>query len=333
MDRMTLTDFAKSRNPDGTQAQVFELMDQFNPALQDGPAYPSNAPYGNRTTYRRTLPSVGTAKINKGVTKSKSLTDQRTDTIGIFAGRSEVDIRIRKIEGEAAYLSKRQKEDRAFEEALAQLVANNFLYGDVKLDEASFDGLAPRMNVKNEGISDVEPQVWSMGSVTGGDGASIYIVDWSQDAAHFIYPPNSMAGLDVLDKPEQSVKDDDGAEFFADVSVYDWFVGLAVEDRRHIGRLCNIDTSDALVDAPTQGKLIDKLELLMAHMPEPGTSQRVLYCTKKIYAAFSKQARSFNNLALSIEDYLGKRVPHFHGYPLRKMDQQSSTEPAVTLSL
>jgi hypothetical protein len=169
--------------------------------------------------------------------------------------------------------------------------------------------------------------------VTGADGASIYIVDWAQDAAHLIYPPATTAGLDVTDKPEQSVRDDDGNDFLADCSLYDWFVGLAVEDPRHIARLCNIDTSDALVDAPTQGKMIDKLDLIMAHMPEPGAATRVLYVTKKIYAAFSKQARSYNNLALSIEDYLGKKVPHFNGYPIRKMDQQSSTEPTVTLSL
>jgi hypothetical protein len=330
-NRLTLTDFAKSKDPNGTQAQVFELMTQYNPPMQDAPAYPSNAPYGNRTTYRRTLPAVGTAKINKGVSRSKSQTDQRTDVIGYFAGRAEIDVRIRKLEGEAAYISKRGKEDRSFEEALAQLVCNTLFYGDTKLDEASFDGLSPRLSTLNEGSSLVDPQVWrqSLTVQPNGDGCSIFVVDWGQDGAHLIYPPNTIAGLDVQDKPDQAVADDDGGSFQADVSLYDWFTGLAVEDMRHIARLCNIDVSDAALDAPTQGKLIDRLEQIMSYMPEPGGAQRVLYCPLKLYASFSKQARSFSNQALTIRDYLGRPTPHFWEYPLRRVEQLSITETNV----
>jgi hypothetical protein len=327
---MTLLDFAKSKDPNGSQAQVYELMNQFNPCMQDAPAYPSNAPLGNRTTYRRSLPAVGTAKINKGVTRSKSTTDQRVDTIGYFAGRSEVDARIRKLEGDGAFVSKRKDEDSAFEEALSQLVCNTMFYGDVKTDEASFDGLAPRMGALNAGTDLTTSQVWSQGTVTGGDGASIYIVDWGERAAHLIYPPTSIAGLDVQDKGELSVNDADGNPMQAYVSLYDWFVGLVVKDPRHIARLANIDISDAALDTPTQGKLIDILEKIMAHMPDPGAAQRVLYCPFKLYSSFNKQARSFSNQALQIRDYLGRPTPHFYEYPLRKVQQLSITEATVS---
>lgn len=331
-NRLTLYDFAKSRNPDGTQADVYELMNQYNPPFQDGPAVPSNAPEGNRTTYRRSLPLVGTARINKGVVRSKSTTDQRTDVIGYFAGRSEVDVRIRKVQGEAAYIAKRRKEDRAFEEALAQLICNNFFYGDVKTDEASFDGLAPRMAALNQGSapSRVDPQVRSHGTVSGGDGASIYVVDWGEDATHWIYPPNTISGLDVQDKPDQQVNDDDGNPFQADVSLYDQFVGVAVEDPRHIGRLANVDLSDAALDAPTQGKLFDSLEALLSFMPEPGPNQRVLYCPTALWAPFNKQARNGTNVMLSIREYLGRPTPHVYEWPLRKVDQLSITEPSIS---
>ncbi len=328
--RMTLLDFAKSKDPNGQQAQVFELLEQANPILKDAPAYPANAPLGNTTTYRRTLPSVGTAKINKGVTRSKSQTDQRQDSIGYFAAKSEIDVRIRKVEGVAAYLKKRESESLAFKEALAQLVANNLVYGDIKTDEASFDGLFVRMAALNEGASLIGSQIWSNGTVTGGDGASIGVVDWGEKAAHLIYPPNTVAGLDVQDLPNRDVADDDGASFIADVDAYDWFVGLAVGDPRHIARLANIDVSDAALDTPTQGKIIDKLEQIMSFMPDPGANQRVLYCPLKLYASFSKQARSASNLALSIRDYLGKPTPHFWDYPLRRVEQMSITEPSVS---
>jgi hypothetical protein len=328
-NRMTLLDFAKSQDPNGAQAQVLELQNQFSPILQDAPAYPSNAPYGHRITLRRSLPSVGTAKLNKGVTKSKSTTDQRVDTIGFFSGRSEVDVRFRKVEGDGAFAAKRKDEDMAFEEALAQLITNTTFYGDVKLDEASFDGFAPRMGTLNPGTTLTDPQVHSMGTVTGADGCSLYVIDWGERAAHLIYNPNVTAGLDVADLGEQSVLDVDSNPFQAAVTLYEQFVGLAVKDPRHIGRLANIDLSDALVDAPTQGKLFDKMEVIFSLMPEPGGASRVIYCPLKLYAGFLKQARSVSNLALSMGEYLGKPTPMMWGYPLRRSDQLAVNEATV----
>lgn len=326
--RLTLLDYAKSKDPDGSQAQVYELMNELSPVIQDAPAYPANAPYGNRTTFRRSLPSVGTAKINKGVTKSKSATDQRVDAIGFFSGRSEVDARIRKVEGDGAFGARRKSEDMAFEEAFAQLITNTAFYGNQNADEASFDGLMPRLNTL--GTATTGSQVVSQGSPGGGDTCSIYVVDWGERAAHLIFPPNTIAGLDVQDLGEIPVNDADSASFQAGVTVYEWFIGLAIKDPRHIARLANIDLSDAGVDAPTQGKLFDNLEKIMSMMPDPGGSQRVLYCPLKLYASFLKQARTVSNLALSMGEYLGKPTPMFWGYPLRRSDQLSITEATVS---
>ncbi len=167
-------------------------------------------------------------------------------------------------------------------------------------------------------------------AVVGADGCSILVVDWGENAAKLIYSPNTVAGLDVQDQPNRDVLDEDSAQFTADVSLYDWFVGLAVEDPRHIGRLANIDVSDAALAAPLQGKIIDSLEQIMSYMPDPGANQRVLYCPMKLYASFQKQARSFSNQALSIRDYLGKPTPHFWDFPLKRVEQMSVTEATVS---
>jgi hypothetical protein len=327
---MTLRDFAKSKDPNGAQAQAIEMLEQYNPMLQDAPAYPANAPYGNRTTYRRSLPSVGTVKINKGVSPTKSTTDQRVDTIGIFSGRSEVDSRIGKVEGTAAMATKRRSELNGLQEAMAQLVAQNLAYGDTKLDEASFTGLAPRMASLNAGASVILPQVWSSGTVTGGDGCSVYIVDWGEYATKLIYPPNTIAGMDVADKGEEKVTDAAGGTFYVLAQTIEWFIGLSVEDPRHIGRLANIDLSDALLDSPTQGVLFDRLEQMMDIMPAVGPNQRVMYCPNRLYSAFRKQARAKSNLALTMEQYLGELVPHLWNVPVRKMDQLTITETTVS---
>jgi hypothetical protein len=326
---MTLLDFAKSKDPNGQQAQVIELLQEYNPMLQDAPALAANAPYGNRTTYRRTLPTVGTAKINKGVVRSKSETEQRQDSIGYFAGRSEVDIRIAKIEGMAAFAAKRRAETAAFMEAMAQLVAQTACYGSVALDEASFDGFVPRLGTINEGSSFVTSQVWRNGA-SGSDNASILAVDWGEYACSLMFPPETTAGIDVQDKGEVSVNDDDGNPFQAALMLFDWMVGLKVEDSRHVGRLGNIDVSDALLETPTLQKIHTGLENLIGMMPEPGPNQRVLYCPKWIYIAFCRQAENKSNVHLTMAEYMGKKIPHFDVYPIRKMDRLSIAETLIT---
>jgi hypothetical protein len=332
-NRMTLLDYAKSKDPDGQQAQVIELANQLSPVLQDAPAYPCNSPYGNRTTLRRSLPTVGTAKINRGVTRSKSTTDQRTDTLGFFSGRSEVDARIRKIEGAAAYAKKRSDENAAFQESLAQLITNYAFYGDVKSDEAGFDGLSIRMAALNAGVDVKAAQVWNQASgqaVVGGDGSSMFVVDWGERSVFLGFPPNTTAGLDVQDLGDISVNDDDGNPFQAGTTLYEWFVGLVVKDPRHMARLANIDLSDSAIDTPLQGKIFDNMERLFAMMPDPGAATRVIYCPLRLYSSFLKQARTVSNLALSMMDYLGKPTPSIWGYPLRRSDQLSITEGTIS---
>lgn len=328
--RTTLLDYIQSLNEKGQLAQTVELMNQLSPVLQDAHVMPADAPFGNTTTLRRSLPTVGTAKLNKGVQRSKSASDKRQDTIGYFAGRSEVDARFRKIQGAAVYAGKRRDEDQAFEESLVQTVTNNFFYGDVRTDEASFDGLAIRMGALNQGTDLTGSQVWSMGAVTGGDGFSLFVVDHGERHASLIFPPATVGSLDIQDLGDISVNDDDGNPFMAGVTQYDWFIGLAVKDPRHIARLANCDLSDSAIDTPTQGKIFDKMEQIFSVMPEPGGSNRVIYCPLRAYASFLKQARTVPNLALSMSDYLGKPTPHMWGYPLRRSDQLSITEATVS---
>lgn len=330
MDRPTLLDIAKQTDPDGKPAQVIEVLNQKNPILQDAPAYPSNAPMGHRVTIRSSLPTVGFAKVNQGVLRTKSSTEQKVDTIGLLAGLAEVDSKLRKIVGEASFNSKRMSENKAFMEAMAQLIANRTVYGDELTESAGFTGLFPRMASLATSITG--SQVQSAGAVVGGDGTSIAVVDWGEGGAHLIYPRDGVgvAGVDVRDLGELRVDDADGNPMMAYVTAYDWLIGLSVEDPRHIGRLANIDVSDANLSSPTQGSLIEKLIDLLTPMPDPGGLQRVMYCHHRIEAAFYKTAINKSNAALSIRDYLGKPTPHFWDVPIRRLDQMSITESTVS---
>jgi hypothetical protein len=331
-DRFTLLDIAKQTDPNGKPARVIEVWNQTNAIIQDAPAYPSNAPMGNRVTIRSSLPTVGFAKVNQGVIRSKSSTEQKVDTIGLIAALSEVDAKIQKIVGAANFDAARWKEDKAFLEAISQLAALTAFYGDERVAESSFTGLATRMPSLATALTG--SQVWSYSTVSGGDGTSIYVVDWGEDTCHLIFPPATIAGVDSRDKGELRVTDVDGNPMMAFVNAYDWMIGLSVEDPRHIGRLANIDISDAQTDTAfklavgtaSTGGLID----LLTAMPDPGSAQRVMYTHQRIFAAFYKQAINKSNAALTIRDYMGKPTPYFWDVPIRRCDQISGAESTVS---
>ena len=330
-DRLTLYDLTRSQDPDGQAAQIVEVLAQENPAIQDAPIYPSNAELGHQVTIQRNLPTVATAKINKGIARSKGTTEQATDAIGYWAGRSEVDPRIRKLKGDAVYMARRSAEDRMFAEAASQAVCQALYYGNHTSDESSFDGLAPRMNALNT-TSFIDPFVLSMGTVTGSDGCSIYVIDWGDRACHLVYPQKYEGGkgLVIEDLPDRDGTDVDGTSMRVDVTEYHWYCGLAIEDRRHMGRLANIDLSDALLAAPTQGWLLDELEKILSYMPAPGGATRVMYGPTLLEPGWRKQARSRSNQALTIQDYLQKQTVHVWGIPFRPVRQLSVAEATVS---
>lgn len=329
-DRATLLDIAKAQDPNGAPALIIEILSQMNPILQDAPAYASNAKMAERTTLRSSLPTVQFAQLNKGTVRSKGSYRQVVDTIGFLDGMSEVDCRLQKIEGEAAIRAYRDAEDKGFLEALNQKVALTMLYGDELYDPQSFTGLAPRLTTTATAITG--SQVKSMGSVTGSDGTSIYVVDWGRQGAHITYPMNGtgVAGVESRDLGEIRVNDADSNPLMAYVTQYNWLVGLAVKDPRHIARLANIDISDAGLEFPTQGTLWNALTDVITGMPSPMGMQRVLYTHRNIEAAFWKQAQNKSNNLITTREYLGEPVAHFRGWPIRSLDQMSAAESTVS---
>jgi len=333
--RITFIDFMKTLDPSGTKIMpVAEVLNQSNPLLQDGPILASNADLGHRVTIRTGLPAVSTGKIDKGVPRSKSTTEQRTESMALFVGRSEIDVRQKLTWGVEKYNRKRATEDLAFAESFAQFITLQALYGSVNSDEGTIDGLATRMpNLQQPTYGVGASQVWSKGTVVGGDGTSAFIVDWGERGVHWIYPVNSPSGgLQNMDRRDVPVTDVDGNPFFADVTEYDWNIGLAVEDPRRIARLANIDISDAaLGTGMTQGRIVDSIIDVLGAMPSKTGFNRVIYVPGRIKVAFVKQIANMGaGVPLTMEQYLGELTPHYAGVPIRQVDQISLSESTVS---
>jgi hypothetical protein len=88
---LTLTDWAKRRDPDDRVASIIELLNQSNEVLQDMLWVEGNLPTGHRTTVRTGLPAVAWRKLNYGVPQSKSTTVQVDDACGMLEAFGQVD--------------------------------------------------------------------------------------------------------------------------------------------------------------------------------------------------------------------------------------------------
>lgn len=337
--RTTFADYQKLYGPDGKMLPVAEVLNQTNVMLQDAPMTKSNAKLGHRVDFRTALPTVTTGKFNQGIPKSKATTEQHNESMALFVGRVETDIKFKDQLGEEDFNIKRAKDALAFAEAFSQKVSQALLYGSVVGDESSFDGFTVRMpNLQRPLPGQNGSQVLSNGAVAGGDGTSILVVDWHPDrGCHLIFPKdakNSGLWSRNLGDPESGlpVNDADNNSFQAAVTEWYWSVGLAVEDPRRMARLCNVDISDAAAGAQaTQAQIIASLIELQALMPSPAGFQRVAYMHPLLISAFEKQLMfSPGALRLTLSEYLGEKVPHLGAVPFRRMDQFSISEGPVS---
>ena len=337
--RSTFLDIQKMVGHDGKPLPIAETLSQVNVALQDAPITPSNAALGHRITYRLGLPAISTGKVDRGIPKSKSTTAQSNESMGFFVARSEVDLKQRHVLGAEMFAAHRASLDSAYAEAFAQYVAGQLFYGSILADEATFEGFIPRMpNLQRPfpGPSGNGSQVLSNGTVSGGDGTSIIVVDWSPRGCHLIYPMGSKSGglteINYDDELGIPVTDANSLSFQAAVTEWIWNIGLAVEDQRRMARLANVDIADASLGAnATQAQIIDSLIELTSLMPAPEGYNRVAYMHPLLLSAFHKQTiHTTNALLIHLDEYLGAVTPHLGDIPFRRVDQLLSSEGTVS---
>jgi hypothetical protein len=139
---LTLADWAKRVDPDGTAPVVAELLSQSNEILDDAVFAEGNLPTGHRVVIRTGLPTVYWRALNQGIPNSKSTTAQVDEACGILEARSEVDKDLAMLNGNTAAF--RLSEDSAFIEAMNQTQATTLFYGNPAIDPKQFLGLASR---------------------------------------------------------------------------------------------------------------------------------------------------------------------------------------------
>lgn len=325
----TLADLAKVTDPDGSIADVVEILNETNEILMDMTWLEGNMTTGHRTSIRSGLPTPTWRKLYGGVQPTKSRATQVTDTCGNLEDYAEVDKDLVDMAGDPAMF--RLQEDRPHIEGMNQELADTLFYGDETTAPEEFTGFAPRFS----SLSAANADNIIDGGGTGSDNASIWLICWSTMTCHGIVPKGSTAGLQVRDLGEDTLEDASNGSNTGRMQIlrthYKWKAGLTVRDWRYVVRICNIDRSLLTNDVSTGADLNDLMHRAVTEIPNASIGRCVWYMDKTTLAFLRRQtSNAVSNSTLSMDMVGGTMQTSWGGYPIRRCDALSINEARVT---
>lgn len=327
---VTLADLKQRTDPDGTLAQILEVLSLDNQIVADCRWMEGNLPTGNVTTQRSSIPTVSTRALNSGVAKTKSQTKQVTDTCCLLEANSEIDVDVLEIQNNKE--GYRASEDAAHAEGFRQKVATMMFYGDTNDKPEEFNGLSVRYGTISTTKTNPGYQIISAGG-SGSDNTSAWLVEWGDQAVMGIYPKNSMAGLDVQDKGVQRVLDASNNPYYAYCTNMKWKPGLAVKNYRKVSRIANIDVSDLITfgsASDTSANLIQKFILGKNRIYQLGANA-YWYVNETVYSWLEIMLMSKENVYITRQELMNKPPQlYFAGIPVRLCDALLSTEATIS---
>lgn len=304
---------------------IAEVMTLKNEMLLDIPWFQCNQILSERVTRRTSLPSGTMRQAYKGVVSQASTTQVDVEPVALIEDRSEIDEAI--VDNAPSGNELRRQEDVAFTEGLAQTCAQKILYGTTVGGNADeINGLAPRLDELSQ------TTVMDGGHDASNDCTSIFVVDWGRLKTYGIYPSaaaqRGTLGLSIVNKGKEPIGDGGTPEgtYYAYVTQFKWWIGLAVRDQRAIGRYCNIDPTIGGANSFDEDKLI---ELLNEGQFAPATTR--IYISKKVKTQMQIRAKDKGNIQWGpVEGLSGRRPLMFLDSPIRMMESIKDDENPIS---
>jgi hypothetical protein len=324
----SLADLYKNMQGGEVTGDIIEMLSQINPILNDMPSFECNQGTTHKTTVRTGLPAATWRALYQGVQPSKSTNKQVTDATGMLESWSEVDSELVRLAGEGAGQF-RLNEAQAFIQTMGIEWASTLFYGS---EENEFTGLAPRFNEWSDDKEDGSAyQVIDAGG-TGSDNTSIWMVVWSANTVHGLYPKGTMAGVERKDLGEDTADDGNGGKYLVMREQFKLHTGLSVRDYRYVVRIANVSLAAVQNGSLDLYSLMRKAyyRLYQRRVPNGNTA---IYCNTDIMEALDAQATnngtSDNFVRLTPMEVQGETVMGYRGVPIREVDALLNTEAVV----
>ena len=326
----TLLDVALRSGEGGKIQQIVEILNQTNEVLEDAVWVEGNLPTGHKTTVRTGIPAPTWRRLNYGVVPNKSRTAQITDTCGNLEAYAEVDKDLADLNGNTQMW--RMSEDKAFIEGMNQEMVQTLFYGNDLIDEAEFTGLSARYNSSSAQSFD---NVVLQPGTDNADNSSIWLVVWSPETVHMIYPKGIPTGLQITDKGQVTLEAAPGGPVGGRMEAYrthyKWGCGLSVRDWRYVVRV-QFNQEDLTSNAASGPDLIDLMTDAIERLPNGGLNmgRAAFYMPRKTRTFLRKQITNKTlQSTLTMDTVAGKRVLAFDDIPVRRVDQLLNTEAVI----
>ncbi len=333
-DYLNIVDKLRREDPDGSIADIVELLMQTNEVMQDATVIEGNTQTGNRTTMRAGLPTPTWRKLYGFTQPSKSTTVQVDDAAGILETFSFLDKDLGDMGGNLSAL--RLSEATAHLMAMSQEMAATLFYGNTDTSPEEFLGLAPRFDDPTaDNGNQVVDGTPSDGSQTALGQTSLWLIKWDENYTYMFYPKGTQAGLQHTDQGIQTETNAAGGKRLGYQDNFKWKVGISVRDYRHIVRICNIDVADLQTIGEGTDKSADLINLMIEAMHNRMENlvggRLAFYCDRVVYTALTKKAVAKANVNLTFEDFGGpNRVMAFQGIPVKRVDAIVQNEALIT---
>lgn len=325
---LTMADWRNRLGPDGSIADIMEVLAQSNPIMDDMTFMEGNLSTGIQTTERTSVPEPSVRRINQGVGYTKSSVAPIVDTTTMFESRSKVDVALLRREGSNAARF-RFSEDLAHVAGFGNKLASMVIYGNTANTPDEFNGLAVRMaDLSNSSDPTKRGYTTISNGNAGANNASIYFVKWGERTCSGIFPKDGQAGLQKKDLGEQTMSDGANGDLEYMVTRFNWDIGLTLRDFRSCGRLCNIDAGlIASSNAAQRKNLVEKIVTLHDRLRDPNV---VMYAPRGIYTLLKLCLMDNNNAFVTPGEIKnGMQEVYVDGIKVVKLDCLRTDEAAV----
>lgn len=327
----SLKDVIALKNPDGTLANVAEILMQSNSMIEDMPVMEGNVETGEQLTLRRSLGTPHWKRYNEPVKPSVSRTTQENEVTGHLEDWSEIDCDLADKAG-ASLGDFLLRESKPKMQAMSQEMAKTIVYGSLGADAKTFNGFMTRMNTLNGDYMNGEPIVIDAGGTNEGGLASVLLIGWSPETIYGLYPKGAQGGLQFEDKGKIT-KDTDTGLLDVYRSKFSWDMGLAVRDYRYAVRIANIDVEELQGLTPStaaSSPLYMKIIKAVGMIPAPQTVNLNFYAPRSVWIALSQIAAATGNRNVVKDINQAGLVSDIMGIPLKVQDAMLITESKVT---
>lgn len=319
----TLLDWAKRLDPNGTTANIVEMLEEVNEILLDMPFKQGNLPTGHRTTLRTELPTVYWRLMNMPVPTSKSRTAQVTEACAMLESWSEVDAALAQLNDDVAGF--RLSEARAFLQAMAIEHASTLFYGVVGTAPEEFNGLAIRYSDLSAANAN---NILDAGG-TGSDNTSVWLVGYGDQATYGIFAKGTTAGIQRKDFGLR-VQDSTSGKMAVLTEQFTLNTGLVTENWQKNVRICNIDVSTLIADV-SPANLTKFMIKAVHHIKDRPTVKLCFYmnqtCMQQLDIQRYEAVQTGGQLRYEVVD--GVEILTFRGIPIRRCDALLNTESRV----